>query len=352
MLIKPADDRSHDIQELQRLQAFADGATARRIEQEIRQIKAGIRGEEEAAYEMQVRWGHRPGWAVLHDLRIEHDGLVAQIDHLMINRLLDFWICESKHFAEGVAINEHGEFTAFFGSKPYGVPSPIQQNEKHLAILKRFLASGAVTLPSRLGFTIKPALSSLVLVSKGARISRPKAKVPGLESVIKVDQLFEAIGKANDDANPLLIAKVVSEQTVQDLARQIASHHRPAHFNWAARFGLLDRTVQSPPDARTAAPTGTAVQPVQRQMAVPASVPATARTPAPAQTRPQAPMRPVEAASASTALQDASAKPGKEYRCHACATVVELKVARFCWFNKPKFNGNVYCMSCQKDVAS
>jgi hypothetical protein len=27
--------------------------------------------------------------------------------------------------------------------------------------------------------------------------------------------------------------------------------------------------------------------------------------------------------------------------------MVELKVARVCWFNKPKFGGNVYCRECQ-----
>lgn len=334
MLIKAADDRTKDIEELQRLQAIADPVTARRIEQEIRQIRAGIRGEEEAAYEMQVRWGHRAGFMVLHDLRIEHDGLVAQIDHLMINRLLEMWVCESKHFAEGVAINEQGEFTAFFGSKPYGVPSPIQQNDRHIAILRRFFDSGTVKLPTRLGFTIKPALNSLVLVSKGARISRPKdskTKVPGLETVIKVDQLHQAIEKSIDESNPLTIAKVVSEQTVQDLARQIAAHHRPASFNWAAKFGL---TGWSPPPSPATAEAAPAAQPL---MPRPHGAPV-----APPPPRPVSSPTPDSAAPAGEA-----AKPGKEYRCNACAAAVDLKVARFCWFNKQKFGGNVYCRECQ-----
>lgn len=41
MIIKPADHRTSDITILQRLLAAADAATAKRIEQEIRQIKAG-----------------------------------------------------------------------------------------------------------------------------------------------------------------------------------------------------------------------------------------------------------------------------------------------------------------------
>ena len=34
-------------------------------------------------------------------------GRVAQIDHLVIYRLPDTWVLESKHFAEGVSINDH-----------------------------------------------------------------------------------------------------------------------------------------------------------------------------------------------------------------------------------------------------
>ena len=28
--------------------------------------------------------------------------------HLLINRTLDIWVCESKHFSERIGINEHG----------------------------------------------------------------------------------------------------------------------------------------------------------------------------------------------------------------------------------------------------
>ena len=64
---------------------------------------------------------------IIHDLGIEHRGLMTQIDHLLINGLLVMWVCESKHFSEGVVINKHSEFASFFGSRPCFVPSPIKQ---------------------------------------------------------------------------------------------------------------------------------------------------------------------------------------------------------------------------------
>jgi len=51
----------------------------------------------------------------------------------------------------------------------------------------------------------------------------------------------------------------------------------------------------------------------------------------------------------AAALREASA--GKQYHCFACRVEVELKVARFCWFNMPKFGGNVYCRECQQTIS-
>lgn len=324
MIIKEADDKNSTLDALKGLLARSDCKhdTKKRIEQEIRNIQAGIRGEDEAAYEIKVHWGESKNWMAIHDLRIEHGGLVAQIDHLLINRFLEMWVCESKHFSEGIAINEHGEFAAFFGGKPYGVPSPIEQNIKHILILKKLFDSGAVKLPTRLGFTIKPDLKSLVLVSKGARISRPKAKIESMEAIIKNDQVFRYIDKTIDQSNnPLMMAKIVGQDTLEALAREIAKLHKPIAFDWSAKFGLpkeqpaISLAKPEPPPARKAE----------------------AATP--------------ELDVAQTASEQGQ-KPKQKLVCHSCGASVGYNVAKFCWFNKPKFGGNIYCMDCQKTVSA
>ncbi len=326
MIIKPADDKQPQKSVLQNLlnHPAADATTRKRIEQELRNIQAGIRGEDEAAYEMKVHYGDSVNWMIIHDLRIEHGGLVAQIDHLLMNRWLEMWVCESKHFSEGVAVNEYGEFAAFFGSKPYGVPSPIEQNNRHILILKRLFESGAVKLPTRLGFTIKPDLKSLVLVSKGARISRPKAKIDGLDAIIKNDMLFKTIDKSVDDSNPLVMAKIVGRDTLENLAREIAKLHKPIAFNWHAKFDLAEQPMQ-------AAPVAAPVRPAVVQAA--------------------APVQPVKAAPTPQAAEAAEEPKAKQKLiCNSCGEAVPYNVAKFCWFNKPKFGGNLYCIECQKKV--
>lgn len=255
MLIKAAADRARDLKVLTELldHPKASAETRARIDKEIRTIRAGAKGEAEAAYEIDFHFGASRNWAVIHDLRLQHQGMVAQIDHVLIGRAMDFWVCESKHFSEGVSINEEGEFTAFFGRRPYGVPSPIEQNRKHVAVLKQVLTSSIVNLPTRLGIALRPSVESVVLVSKGARISRPKVKIDGLDRVIKSDHLRSLIEREIDResvASSLLsMTKVIGSETLEELARQIAGLHRPIEFDWFGKFGLGPASIATKAEA-------------------------------------------------------------------------------------------------------
>jgi hypothetical protein len=174
MLIKSADDRQPDINALTALleRPDVDADTRRRIEREIKVVRAGAAGQRDAAYEIDFHYGPRPGWAVIHDLRLEVEGRVAQLDHLLINRLLDVWVLESKHFAEGVAIDEHGDWTGFYGRRPYGIPSPIEQNRKHVAVLDDVFSGGHVGLPRRSGWSRSSHASGASSSSRPGRASR------------------------------------------------------------------------------------------------------------------------------------------------------------------------------------
>ena len=258
MLIRAATDRSQNLETLQSLLA-SPGITASTralIDKEFRKIRAGAKGEAEAAYEIEFRHKASRNWVLIHDLRIEHQGRVAQIDRLLINRWLEIWVCESKHFSEGVAINEQGEFTGFFAGRPCGVPSPLEQSRKHVAVLQAVLGSSIIQLPTRLGLTLKPAIQSVMLVSKGARISRPKTKLDGIERVIKSEQLRDLIERRVNEESAattlLSMGKLVIPETLEDLAKQIAALHRPFTFDWAGMFGLKGR--QGAPKAPVAQP--------------------------------------------------------------------------------------------------
>lgn len=293
MIIKQADDRRQDLTTLQNLLEDSIGHignSKKRIKKEICNIKAGIKCEGDAAYLMKIYYGDDPNWMVIHDLRIECAGLIAQIDHLLINRQLEMWICESKHYSEGIAINERGEFTSFYRNKPLGGASPIEQNNTHTVVLRRLLDSGALKMPKWLGFTIKPTLKSLVLISKEARISRPNSKIAGIETVIKADMLFKAINQSSRKINLFQTIKAVSHKTLESFARELVGQHKPIMFNWRGKFGLKQ-------------PEG---------------------------------------------LGDVK-NPNSKHLCHDCKKAISQNIANFCLQKKSRYDGNIFCINCQKN---
>ncbi len=314
MLIKQADDRTNDIEILKSLLNYpaATPDMKKRIEQEIRNMGSGIKGEQDTAYEIGFHYDTSKNWAVIHDLRLEHNRRVAQIDHLLINRFLDIWVCESKRFAEGIAINEQGECAMFWNGRPQGIGSPHEQNTKHIAVLKAACDDGAIKLPKRLGFSIKPNFTGLVVVSKNARISRPKSKGWWDDGITKADQVKAKIDKSFDsENNPLVMAKLISSETLHDFGKSVARRHIPASFDWHAKFGL---------SKDFAAPVVVEVAPVAGLVPTPEEPPA-----------------------------DSEPKKARLI-CNTCGATVEYKVARFCWFNKARYGGNVYCRDCQPNV--
>lgn len=327
MIIKEADEKKSQIATLEAMAERRDASADVRkwIEQEIRNIRAGIKGEEEAAYEINFHYGASKNYAVIHDLRIEVEGRVAQIDHLLIGRFLDIWVCETKSFCEGIAINEQGECSRFYNNRPSGMASPFEQNQKHIMVLGSLFKTGMVQLPIRLGFSIKPRMTSVVMVSKNARISRPKTKIAGIESLIKSDQFSSMIDRANNsDNNPLTIAKMIGRGTLGNLARAIAAQHKPIAFNWTAKFGLSEIS-----------PTHNSNQ-CSTILATPPPLP----IPAIGSFRSEK-VEPVTEEVKTTK---------KKLICATCAAPVEFNVARFCWLNKARFGENIYCRECQKAV--
>jgi nuclease-like protein len=302
MLIKSADDRQPDVAVLEKLLARPgiNSTTTSAIERELRTIRAGAKGERDAAYEIDFDYATSPNRAVIHDLRLDLNGRVAQIDHLIIDRLLTLWVCESKHFAEGVGVNEHGEWVAFYGGRAHGIPSPIEQNRRHIAVLGDVFHQQLVAPKKRLGMTVKPVFRSVILVSNNARVSRPKTKagVDGLNTVMKVEKLQSTIAKDADARSLSSIARVVSSETIERLALDLVGLHRPWSVDWEARFGLAT--------TGTTWTTTQVIEPARRLFT----------------------------------------------SCEQCRAPISRGVARYSAEHPERFGGRILCMPCQKEVTA
>lgn len=236
MICKNADSKAGAIAALESLLACAVPGKKALVERELRMLRAGIKGEQEAAYLIDFQLKDSQKTAVIHDLRIQlGDGRVAQIDHLLIHRTLRFYILETKHFAHGVKITDEGEFLRWNDwKKTYeGMPSPIEQNERHAAVLR--------TVLKKLGMG-EPTIESMILIAPQARIDRSKRF--NSDRVVKADQFLTAMQKNLDNASILGLlggfAKATFSESIADIAKKLVRLHRPIAIDYAAKFGMTD----------------------------------------------------------------------------------------------------------------
>jgi len=349
MIIKSADSRDGDIAILEALLKHPDASAQIRknIETELRFIRAGVKGEKDAAYEIDFYFQKTKNIAVIHDLRIEHEGRVAQIDHLLINRVLEVDVCETKNVSQGLAVDARGMFTRFFNSKPEGMPSPVEQNQRHIAVLDAFFRSPRVTLPTRLFLPIIPILNSYILISSKARLTLPKSgSFKGQESIMKMDQ-FYTLREKNQEGNSARIVRAISTDTLEKVARQIARRHTPTAFNWAAKFGLSPIAGLAPVQPARSVFPSTPCHEASNRLA-PLQTPPNNLFPerAVGEVAPRA--KKATAAPPDPQEAPAAQKPAKsKLICACCGNPVALNVARFCWFNKPRFKEQIVCQPCQ-----
>lgn len=243
MILKHADNKDDQIAELKRIIDESPTNARSPFEQELRTLQSGIDGEKESSYLIDFEYASSNKMMVIHDLRLEIDGRVAQIDHLLINRALDVIVLETKNFRSGVKITEEGEFLRWNDYKRTyeGMASPIHQNERHIAVLKDAISQ--IELPRRLGVRVSPAYHSFVLVAPKARIIRPEKF--DSSCVIKADSLRKTIQQMFDKESVLQtlgsISRVVSTETLEGIGIQLVDLHRPAHSKYAERLTALEK---------------------------------------------------------------------------------------------------------------
>jgi hypothetical protein len=291
MILKPLDNHEDDINTLNSCldNKSIPETIKKNIRSEIIRIKAGIKAQKEAEYCLDYNYGKSENHFIIHDLRLDIDGRVAQIDHLIFNRLLEVAVCESKNFSEGVSYNEQLEFNAFYQGKPYGITSPIQQNNRHIKLLQYIFDNNIVQSPTRLGFKMDMNFWNFILTSNNAIIQRSEIKLPNLTFVSKNDQ-FDSIWSDVSRASLGMIRKLSSAETIDKLARDILALHKPIKFNWIDKFGISQYLKE-----------------------------------------------------------DASIKPkGKAYHCEVCKEELDNSVLFWCRKNKEKFNGKLLCREHQK----
>ena len=314
MLIKSADDQSKRLALLESLEQspLLDDRQKKWLRDELWNLRKGQSGERNAAYYIDSALKDSANLAVIHDLRLEWEGESAQIDHLVISRGLMFYLLETKNFSGNLAINEHGEFTVFYGNTRQGIPSPIQQSKRHEKVLTKWLEQLGIS--GRFGSS--PQFFHVVLVAPSSTITRPNPAKFDTSSVIKAD-VFEEWRLQHVDKRMSLgqtftaMANLRSGDTVREWAQKLAGMHRPLNQLQLPDFMKPREQVNTQPQAQAVART----QPVEPP-------------------RPAAQRVPVAAAPSVV--------------CASCAKQLSAAEQAFCHSKAQWFDGAMLCMEHQK----
>lgn len=316
MLLKKADDKAKRLKLLEDLQQSKLLDTRQRdwLRDELDRLRKGIQGERDAAHYLDNYLADGKNNALLHDLRFHVDGETAQIDHLLLSRVGSIFLFETKNFSGDLRITEYGEFSVRYGSREYGIPSPLEQSRRHERVITKLLDN--LEIVSRLGGPLQ--FHHVVLVDPKATITRPPAKAFDTSMVIKADQFPEWHKKWVDSELGVLdlmkgLANIRSADTVREWGEKLARQHRPADL-----LTLPDFMMPKAPAA-----TGAPAAPV-----------ATVRNPEPA----AAPIPPVAVKRNAAPL----AAP-KTLVCAHCGNKISFAEGKFCWNNERRFGGLQYC---------
>ncbi len=194
------------------------------ILKDINNIKQGLEGERRVAYELENSF---IPMLVLHDLRIEVDGHIAQIDFLLIT---DYFICvlETKLLNGDISINNLGEFTRKTKYKIEGVYSPIVQNERHIKILKQLFKKHSIAKMVE--------IDSLVIMANPKSIIRRQYAPKDIKNkIIRYDQIVNMI----ETKNKLYKSKgSMSEDKMYNISNFLINQHKEATYDYIKKYSL------------------------------------------------------------------------------------------------------------------
>lgn len=178
----------------------------------------GVNAEKQMAFFLRRFFKDDTQVDVLNSLRIELDGEIAQIDHLILlpHGLL---IAESKSVVGKVQIKDDGQWVRWYDNQSKGMRSPIVQAQMQGMLLKDLLSAKV----KQKGVFDAIPVDVLVAISDDGVILWPKSGV--LPEVCKADQVPEKIKQLL--ARHAQSAQPLSVENRQKISKFLCAMHQP-----------------------------------------------------------------------------------------------------------------------------
>jgi hypothetical protein len=233
VFIKEFCKENQQIQDLEKIVAtLKDGKKKERISKDISYLKQGMFGEKNVFFELK---NSNTPLLCLHDIRLEYEGLVAQIDFLVLTKQ---YICilETKQLQGNIDINKEGDFIRVYTDKfrkttRSGMYSPVEQNRKHVNLVKKLLKE-------KFDIDKMPVKSLIVMANAKTIIRKDYAPKEIQEQIIRSENLSVYLSKWIDEIDYNL-----KEDQVFTVANYLKENHKPIIFDYNAKYKLDEKAA-------------------------------------------------------------------------------------------------------------
>ena len=203
VFLKKGSGLEERLEKLKSLEPLLNEEGRAKLKQEIRNLEAGILGERNIAFELEN--SHMPMY-IIHDLYLRDGDLTSQIDYLVVTRKICF-IIECKNLYGNIEIDSQGTFvrTMEFGwqRRKEGIYSPITQNQRHMALLRKLRLEQSKGFLSRFlrdrSFD-EDHRAIVVLANPKTVLDAKYAKKEVKSQVIRADHLVDFIREACEES--------------------------------------------------------------------------------------------------------------------------------------------------------
>lgn len=246
MIFKEADSKQKQLNTLKKLlqQSTSDKQKAL-IQKDLNMLQSGLDAEKQNAYYIDFYLKDNNNLLVLHDIRIEHNGKSAQIDHILISRF-GIELLESKSFKGELTINEDGSLKVSGFNKVQAYPNPLEQSRRHAKVVEE-LVKDKTDLGKRVNLLGGIEVDSRVLINPNTPMTNKNLP----EHFVRGDAFLTQRNKEIDKIGILksfkLVSKMISIDTVKEIAQLLVDAHKPIDFNYAAKYKVMQQTITQEP---------------------------------------------------------------------------------------------------------
>lgn len=216
------------------------------IDRDIAFLKQGLDGEQNVAYELKNSF---VPMLILHDIRLEFNDYVAQMDFILITHKF-IYVLETKKLNGDIEITRDGDFIRSFKTnagkvfKKEGIYSPISQNTRHVTILKKMLTKTGL-------IKAYPIKSAVIIANPKTILNKAKCPKTIQNQLYKYDQLTVLVKKELDKFKEEMTYR---EKQMYEIAEFLLMNNKPISFDNIAKYSLTEEDFVNNNQAVTPTP--------------------------------------------------------------------------------------------------